>query len=323
MNKLNYLLVFLIAMVVTALIVPAIRYLALKLLIIDHKGRRKQHNRIVTRFGGLAIYIGFMFAMLYVFISSLKLGLMLYDFSNYIVIILASSILLILGIFDDAKGANALIKLSVQILGALILIQSNIVIKTISNPFGPQIELGLFSVPVTILWIVGITNAINLIDGLDGLAAGIVFIVTLSMFWMFFLTGQIMSAFFAVALSGACLGFLRFNYPPAKVFMGDTGSLFLGFSVASLSILTCNKGNTAISLLIPAIIGMGIPIIDTSFAFFRRVVINRVNPFRADKKHVHHLLLKLNLTEKKVVFILWTITAILSMAGCWIHLHKN
>lgn len=319
----RYILIFAIATVVTFLITPTIRYFSLKLLIVDRRSNRKLHNRIVTRFGGLAIYIGFLFAMVYVFTSSFKLGLQQQDFSNYIAIIMTSSLILILGIFDDAKGANALIKFSIQILAALILIQSGFMVKIISNPFGPPIELGVFSIPVTILWLVGITNAVNLIDGLDGLAAGIVFIVTFSMFWMFFLTGQIMPAFFAIALAGACLGFLRYNYPPAKVFMGDTGSLFLGFSIAALSILTNYKGNTAISLLVPAIIGLGIPIIDTSFAFFRRIAIKKVNPFHADKEHIHHLLLKLNLSEKKVVFILWTITAFLSTVACWIYLNNK
>lgn len=319
----RYILIFAIAAVVTFLITPTIRYFALKFSLVDRRNNRKPHNRVITRFGGLAIYIGFVFAMIYVFTSSSNLGLVQQDLSNYIVVIIASSLILILGIFDDAKGANALIKFSIQILAALILVQSGFIVRIISNPFGSPIELGVFSIPVTILWLVGITNAVNLIDGLDGLAAGIVFIVSFSMFWMSFLTGQIMPALFAIALAGACLGFLRYNYPPAKVFMGDTGSLFLGFSIAALSILTNYKGNAAIGLLMPAIIGMGIPIIDTSLAFFRRVAIKRVNPFHADKEHIHHLLLKLNLSEKKVVFILWIITAFLSTVASWIYLNKK
>lgn len=320
----RYLLIFTIAAGVTFLVTPTIRYFALRFLLVDQRNKRKLHNRIITRFGGIAIYIGFLFAMIYVFTSSSKFGLVQQDLIDYIMVIIASSLILILGIFDDAKGANALVKFSIQVLAALILIQSGFIVRIISNPCGGSpIELGIFSIPVTILWLVGITNSVNLIDGMDGLAAGIIFIVSFSLFWMSFLTGQIMSALFAIALAGSCLGFLRYNYPPAKVFMGDTGSLFLGFSVAALSILTNHKGNTAISLLIPAIIGMGIPIVDTSFAFFRRIAIKKTNPFRADKEHVHHLLLKLNLSEKKVVFILWAATALLSAVACWIYLNKK
>ena len=172
--------------------------------------------------------------------------------------------------------------------------------------------LGIFSIPVTMLWLVGITNAINLIDGLDGLAAGIVFISCLGLFFALLISQGPMSAFFAVALAGSCLGFLKYNFFPAKIFMGDTGSMFLGFSLASLAIFTDRKAATAIALLIP-IIGLAIPILDTSLAFFRRLI-KKTSPFKADRAHIHHLLLqKGNLTEKQVVFILWTITALLNI----------
>jgi UDP-GlcNAc:undecaprenyl-phosphate/decaprenyl-phosphate GlcNAc-1-phosphate transferase len=152
-----------------------------------------------------------------------------------------------------------------------------------------------------------------------------VFIVSGSMAWMFIASGYLMPAFFAVALAGACLGFLKYNYSPAKVFMGDTGSLFIGFSVAALAILTNRKGHATIGLLLPAIIGLGIPIYDTSLAFFRRLVIKRVNPFQADNEHVHHALLRLKLKHKSVVLILWALTVILNIVavGIYYYSHKS
>lgn len=310
----NYLLIFAVAAVVTALITPTIRYFGLKFSIIDHRSKRKLHNRVVTRFGGLAIYFGFIFAMAIAFIFGSQFGQK--DFANYLMVIIASTLVLILGIFDDSRGANALIKFSVQILAALVLIQSGFVVRIISNPFGNPINLGIFAIPITVLWLVGITNAINLIDGIDGLAVGIMFIVCVSLFCMFLITGDIMPAFFAMALAGACFGFLRYNYPPAKIFMGDTGSLFLGFSVAALVILTNHKEQEVTSsLLIPAIIGLAIPICDTSMAFFRRLVIKKGNPFHADTGHVHHLLLRLELKHKEVAIILWILTAIFNVAA--------
>jgi UDP-GlcNAc:undecaprenyl-phosphate/decaprenyl-phosphate GlcNAc-1-phosphate transferase len=302
---------------VTSLVIPIIRYFALKLAIVDQRSKRKLHNRIITRFGGLGIYIGFVFAMANAFIFSSLLGHQ--DFLDYIVVIMASTLILILGVFDDAKGANAIIKFTVQILAAFIITQAGFAISIISNPFGQPIELGIFSIPLTILWLVGITNAINLIDGMDGLAAGIIFIVCCSMAYMFISSGLIMPAFFAVALAGACLGFLRFNFTPARIFMGDTGSLFLGFSIAALAILTHRKGHATIGLFLPAVICLGIPIYDTALAFIRRVFINKTNPFQADNEHIHHILLRLHLKQKNVVLTLWALTVILNVVAIVIY----
>jgi len=313
----RYVLVFAIAAVVTSLVIPTIRYFALKFAIVDRRSKRKLHNRIVTRFGGIGIYIGFIFAMANAFIFSSLLGHQ--DFLDYAFVIMASTLVLILGIFDDARGANAFVKFTVQILAALILTQAGFTIRIISNPFGQAIETGFLAVPLTILWLVGITNAINLIDGMDGLAAGIAFIVCCGMAYMFITSNVVMPAFFAVALAGACLGFLRFNFMPARIFMGDTGSPFLGFSIAALAVLTHRKGHATIGLFLPAVIGLGIPIYDTMLAFSRRLFIKKTNPFRADNDHIHHVLLRLKINQMHVVIILWVITAILNIAAIIIY----
>ena len=313
-----FFLIFAIALGVTFLITPTIRYVALKMAVIDKRNARKIHTRIVTRFGGLGIYFGFIFAMLSLFL--VKFGIKGMDFTPLWAVVMASTMILILGMYDDARGADAKVKFFVQILAAFLLINCGFEIKMINVPWYGTLNMGIFSIPVTILWLVGVTNAINLIDGLDGLAAGIVFICLVGLFCKFLWLGMALPAFFAVALAGACLGFLRYNFPPAKIFMGDTGSMFLGFSIAALAIWTSQKASTAVVLLVP-LLGLGIPILDTVLAFIRRVL-RRQNPFAADKEHLHHLLLNRKLTEKQAVFVLWGVTGLLNVFCLWCYWGK-
>ena len=200
--KKSYFLIFGVATAIVFLITPTIRYFALKFSIIDRREDRKIHSRVIARFGGLSIYFGFVFAMLMLFV--LKANEMLHNFGPVWIIIMAATLILFLGFYDDIRGTNAKVKLFVQILAALVLINAGFEIKAIASPFGGPIRLGVFSVPITILWLVGITNAINLIDGLDGLAAGIVMICSFGLFTMFLCSGAILPAFFAIALAGAC-----------------------------------------------------------------------------------------------------------------------
>jgi UDP-GlcNAc:undecaprenyl-phosphate GlcNAc-1-phosphate transferase len=310
----SYSLVFAIACAITFLITPSIRYFALRYSIVDRKGGRKVHEKVVTRFGGLAIYLGFVYAMITAFYTEPSIGGA--DFRLFRTIMLASTLVMILGMYDDVRGANRWTKIAVQVLAALIMIKVGLVIRIVNNPFGSPIRLGMFSGVVTVLWLVGVTNAINLIDGLDGLAAGIVFFCSLGLFFVLTITGQYMPAFYAMALAGACLGFLRYNFFPAQIFMGDTGSLFLGFSIAALAILARRKATTSIMLLVP-IIGLGIPILDTGLAFFRRLL-KGTSPFKPDKKHVHHMLLELTFTPKQAVIILLAVTACLNILACFL-----
>ncbi|MFH1305557.1 MAG: MraY family glycosyltransferase, partial [Candidatus Omnitrophota bacterium] len=259
-----------------------------------------------------SMYLGFIFAMFMVFL--MRFGPKSMDFTPFWTIIMASTLILFLGAYDDVKGANAKIKFSIQILASLLLINAGLVIYSINIPFFGSVSLGWWGIPLTILWLVGITNAINLIDGVDGLAAGIVLICSLGLFVNFLVMGSILPAFFAVALAGACLGFLRYNFPPAKIFMGDTGSMFLGFSLAALALLTNQKASTSLALLVP-VLGLGVPIMDTSLAFMRRVKRHR-DPFLADKEHIHHRLLAKGFTVKQVIYILWSVTILLNIIAC-------
>lgn len=306
----SYVLIFAIAFSVTYLITPSVRFFGLKFSVIDRKDERKIHDKVITRFGGIAIYVGFIFAMICSFFLNFGLGFQ--ELAPLMKVFIAATLVLCLGFYDDVKGANVKIKLFVQTLAAFFLINSGFLVERISNPLGGVIELGILSIPITILWLVGITNAINLIDGMDGLAGGIVFISSAGLSIVFIMTHRLLiPAFSAIALAGAVLAFLRYNFNPAKIFMGDTGSMFLGFTIAAIAIMSSHKAATSISLLIP-IIALGVPIADTTLAFLRRFI-NKQNIFAPDQKHIHHWLMGKNLTSKQVVVILLGITVLLNI----------
>lgn len=226
----------------------------------------------------------------------------------------------ILGItcyIDDSKGVPSLVKLAAQVLAAVIVVACGIKIEDISIPFteGKVVINEIFSYIITICWIIGITNAINLIDGLDGLSSGVTLIACLSLLIVFALNGSPLIAIVLItALAGALVGFLPFNFNPAKTFIGDTGSNFMGFSLAIISILGVAKTYTALVLIAPIII-LGMPIFDTIFAIFRRIIKGKSLKavFQPDKGHLHHKLMAKGYTQKQAVLIMYGITAILGM----------
>ena len=228
--------------------------------------------------------------------------------------------ILILGVtcfIDDSKGIPSLVKLAAQIVSAIIVVACGIRIEDISVPFtdGKIVISGIASYIITVCWIVGITNAINLIDGLDGLSSGVTLISCLSLLMVFALNGSPLIAIVLItALAGALVGFLPFNFSPAKTFIGDTGSNFMGFALAIISILGVAKTYTALVLIAPIII-LGMPIFDTIFAIFRRIIKGKSLKavFKPDKGHLHHKLMAKGYTQKQAVLIMYGITAILGM----------
>ena len=228
--------------------------------------------------------------------------------------------IVVLGItcyIDDVKGIPSLVKLASQIIASIIVVACGIRIENISIPFtqGKIVISEVFSYIITICWIVGITNAINLIDGLDGLSSGVTLISCLSLLMVFALNGSPLIAIVLItALAGALVGFLPFNFSPAKTFIGDTGSNFMGFSLAIISILGVAKTYTALVLIAPIII-LGMPIFDTIFAIFRRIIKGKSIKavFKPDKGHLHHKLMSKGYTQKQAVLIMYGITAILGM----------
>ena len=225
---------------------------------------------------------------------------------------------MVLGIFDDIVALGAKFKFCIQIIAAAIPVcigGLKIEFFTSFNPFSdnPYFSLGYLSIPVTILWIVGITNAVNLIDGLDGLAAGVSSIAALTMLAVGLLTNEIMVAITMAALTGACLGFLPYNFNPAKIFMGDTGSTFLGFMLATMSIEGFFKFYAVISFAVPFLI-LGLPIFDTASAITRRLMEGR-SPMSPDRGHVHHKLVDMGFNVKQAVAILYAISGTLGLAA--------
>lgn len=298
---------FLMAGIVSYFFTPIAKKIAYKLDAIDvPKDDRRVHKEPIPRLGGIAIFIGFIVTFLTFTNMETK---------EIIGISTGSLIIVFTGIFDDIKPMNAKVKLFFQIIAACVLIASGIKIAGFTNPFdgSSYIRLGIFSYPVTIFWIVGITNTMNLIDGLDGLAAGISAISAFVLAYVAFINGWMDTAVMTIIVAGASIGFLPYNFNPAKIFMGDTGALFLGYILSAISISGTLKSATAITIAVP-ILALGIPIFDTSFAIVRRIASGKPI-MEADKGHLHHRLLSVGLDQKSVVIRMYFISIFLGIGA--------
>jgi UDP-GlcNAc:undecaprenyl-phosphate GlcNAc-1-phosphate transferase len=294
-------LIFFLATFTALISTSLIKKFAIRYEIGSVPDQRKVHAGFIPTMGGLGIYTGGLIGLVIIFLLQEHYWQM-FTF-KYLGIIVAASIMLITGIVDDVRGISAMQKFYLQILAASIVIFSGCRIERIINPFGDPINLGILSIPLTYLWLIGITNAINLLDGLDGLAAGVSLIVFSTFSVIFFLQQDWLTFSICLAMIGSILGFLRYNYHPASIFMGDTGALFLGFIIASISLKGLQKSEGNIALLVP-IVTLAVPIGDTILAFFRRL--NKgLHPFSADKDHLHHRLLFLGLSHRQAVHIIY------------------
>ncbi|MFS0821598.1 glycosyltransferase family 4 protein [Bacillus sp. 1P02SD] len=298
-----YLTLF-IVFVTTIILTPVVKKLAFKLGATDKPNKRKVHQTIMPRLGGLAIYLSFIVGVLVLQPSD----------EVHIPILIGSVIIILTGIFDDIKEISPKVKLFGQILATLVVVVfGDLQVTFINLPFGGQLNFGILSIPITMIWIIGITNAINLIDGLDGLAGGVSSIALFAIGGMALLMGnQTYVMIMALILAVSTLGFLVFNFHPAKIFMGDTGALFLGYMIAVLSLLGF-KNVTFISLIIPVII-LGVPISDTLFAIVRRIV-NKQPLSAPDKSHLHHCLIKLGYSHRKSVLLIYLMSALFGIAA--------
>lgn len=290
--------------------------LARKYRFYDEFNSRKIQKAPRPRLGGIGIFIGFLasFYMLFFIIYLLKDTKYFYiDFTLFQILLYVCSMIffLLLGLYDDFKGLKTLHKLGVELIIATILFFIGFKIELLTLPFVKEsVNVGIFSYPLTIVWIIGITNAINLIDGLDGLAGGVIAIVSITIILICVLSKLIFPAIIVSALLGGILGFLPYNFYPSKILMGDSGSLFAGIILATLSLKTAHKAPLGIALIIP-IIFLAIPVMDTALSFFRRLF-NGKNPFRGDDDQIHHRLMKKGFSEKKSVNILLILTAMFS-----------
>ncbi|MBS4213127.1 glycosyltransferase family 4 protein [Neobacillus rhizophilus] len=294
---------------------PLVKKLAFKIGATDKPNQRKVHQKIMPRLGGLAIYISFLIGIFVIQPNeSFNLHLINPDGHVHLALILGSLIIILTGAIDDVKEISPKVKLLGQILASLvIIIYGNIKVEFINLPFGGgQLDFGIFSIPFTMVWIVGITNAINLIDGLDGLAGGVSSIALFSIAGIAFITGNPYVTIVALIAAVSTLGFLVYNFHPAKIFMGDTGALFLGFLISVLSLLGL-KSVTVMSLVIPVII-LGVPVSDTFFAIIRRLV-NKQPLSAPDKSHLHHCLLKAGYSHRQTVLMIYAMSAVFGLAG--------
>lgn len=289
-----------LAFMVSVGLTPLVKKIAYKRDWVARINHRTIHQIPIPLLGGTAVFLAYLAGILlvYIFAGGQYEELLKENLS----FVLGGSIILILGIYDDIRGASSYQKFICQILASIIVITLGYKISAIVNPFGGVIELGIWSIPITIFWLVAISNAFNLIDGLDGLASGIGLGAALTMMFVSLWSNNYISALPAGILAASIAGFLIFNFNPAKIFLGDSGSLVIGFWLACFSINGTFRSESAVAILIPIIV-FSLPILDTFMAFFRRVR-KGIHPFKADKKHIHHRLLYIGLSQRQAMLLL-------------------
>lgn len=313
----EYFITFLLAFILAFSATPFAKKIAFKIGAIDiPKDDRRMHKKPIARLGGLAIVAAFLVSIIFNF-ASYSDSITSLDFGRQFLGMLAGIIVVVfLGIFDDVKQLGPRIKFVVQIAAAVIVVSTGTTISFVTNPLsisGMSNLNPVISYILTVFWIVGITNAINFIDGLDGLAAGVASIASLSLFIVSVLRGDVTTAMITAALAGSALGFLPYNFNPAKIFMGDTGSTFLGFTLAVVSIQGTLKQYTAIAIAIPLLV-LGLPLFDTAFAIIRRILHGK-SPMQPDRGHLHHRLMDMGLSQKQSVIIMYTISSAMGLCA--------
>ena len=314
------LFVFISALVISLLLTPIVRELAVRHNFIHTPTERCTHEKPMPRVGGIALFISFCLALLLSYIFQTRVSILLYD-TRIVVLLISAFLVFILGLIDDIRPVRASIKFLVQIFVATITWYGGIQINVLSLTLGGGIELGWLSLPLTVFWIVFVTNAINLIDGVDGLAAGICFFGSIIMLVLCITSDKLLIALIFASLSGSLLGFLRYNFNPASIFMGDCGSYFLGYIFAALSILGSVKGQTTVAMLIPFVI-LGVPLFDTIISPVRRFA-RAKDMFSADHSHLHHRLLEKGYSQRKTVLILYAVTILLGTTAFTLTLIKD
>ena len=306
-----YIAAFSTAFAISNVMTPVAKKISLKLGAIDMPKARGMHKKPMPRMGGIAIVAGFTLTVL-----------LLYNFTEYSDMhkltgyFIGAAMIVVLGMVDDVKNLPAKFKFAVQILAALVAVAFGIRIHIVMWPV--TYALLKLSIPITVIWIVGLTNAVNLIDGLDGLATGVSSIAAICIMVLCILTGDETSVVLTAALAGSCLGFLPRNFNPAEIFMGDTGATFLGYTLAVTSILGVFKGYAMIALMV-SVLAVGFPIFDTLFAMTRRAA--RHQPImQADRGHLHHKLIDRGFSQKQAVMLLYGISAVCAAIAIFIAL---
>lgn len=312
---LTYVVAFFLAALISAITTPIVARIAFRYDLLDRPtSARKVHTRPIPRIGGIAVFLAFFAPILGLAIYINPISELIYaDQKLVAALCVGAAVILTLGIYDDVKSASVKLRLGVQVLVAAGMWLAGFRIELLEQPLGGMLHLGVLSLPLTVLWIVGIVNALNLIDGLDGLAAGVALFAASVLLGVSIYEGAVLTCVLSAALAGSLVGFLFFNFNPAKIFLGDSGSMFLGFILSTMSMWTQRKGATAVALLTP-VVALGLPILDTSLAMFRRIL-KRQSPFVADREHVHHRLLALGLSHRGAVYTMYTASAVFALGA--------
>lgn len=298
-----YILALIIALLASFLLTPYIKQLAVKIGAVDKPDKRKVHTQVMPRLGGLAIYLATMLAI----VCSMPIT------RDLLGILLGGTWIVIVGVLDDKYSLPARVKLAGQVIAAVILVAFDVKIEWLNNPFGGYFYLEYLSIPFTVFWVISFINVVNLIDGLDGLAAGVSGIASITVILVAVHQGYFPVATLTAALAGGIIGFIHYNFNPATIFMGDTGSMFIGYMLAAISIFGAVKSAATIALIVPAI-ALGLPIMDTAFAILRRYSNGRPI-FQPDKGHLHHRLLAMGLSQRQAVLLMYGISIVLCLAA--------
>lgn len=319
-----------VAALVTNLLVPLLVRLAPAMGAMDYPGERRDQPHPVPRIGGLAIVIGFLCGACVVVLAGWYEVFLEVRRHEILAIGVATFLVFLVGLVDDLVGVSVAQKFVVQFVAAWLVVQAGWVFEVVRVPFLGSVELAPFHGIVTILWIVGVTNAINFVDGLDGLAGGVVAIISSSFLVYALMQGRVLTVVWIAAIVGACIGFLRHNWEPAKVYMGDSGSLTLGFLLASISVHSALKAPVAVAILVP-ILALGLPVIDTLLVMRVRFLQTEHRGFaerfgrmfRADQQHLHHHLLRLGLHRRHIVATIYGLVLLFSISGLLVAAQRN
>ncbi|NHM14808.1 glycosyltransferase family 4 protein [Xiamenia xianingshaonis] len=313
-------IVFCVAFVVTYCMVPVSKRIAKALGAIDYPGNRRVNRQPIPRCGGIALYAGMAAACFMVLVGVRCLGWTFEDYYvlegiDYPLLFVGVTFVFTVGLVDDVTQLSALVKLAGQIMGAVIIVAAGVSIGGVRSIIeGNYVALGWVDWPLTVAYLVVFINITNLIDGLDGLAAGLIAIVSTAFLYLVWVRGSYLLMFACIALIACCLAFLRFNFFPASIFMGDSGSHLLGLLVGIVSVVGVVRTQGFVVMLVPLVIA-GVPAIDTVSAFIRRLR-GHQSPGRADMGHVHHRLMRAGLSQKRAVAVLWLSSAALAFVGC-------
>lgn len=310
----TYLTIFIISICTSLLLTPILRRLCERAGLVDYpKDGRRVHTSAIPRLGGVAIFLSVSAALAFLpFIDNLITQAIRAEGSQVLAIVLPATLVFLFGVYDDIRGTNARLKFIVLGLAGALFYALGGNINAISIPFVGSVNLPpVLGFLATILWVVSISNAFNLIDGIDGLASGAALFASLVMLAVSLLLGNTLVTICTIALSGALIGFLRYNFNPASIFLGDSGALFIGFILAALAAQRAQKASTAVAVIIP-LMAFGLPVIDTSFAIARRLISGKP-VFQGDREHIHHMLLARGWSQRRTVFVLYAVCALFAL----------